>query len=63
VTGSVDRPGRNAVRRSEAGARTITQQQERIEELESLSVGRAVKFAVGQRLRARKAVDEEGTAR
>jgi hypothetical protein len=54
---------RNAKRLSDSRGRTITQQQERIEELESLSVGRAVKFAVGQRLRARKAVDEEGTAR
>jgi hypothetical protein len=42
-------------------ARIVAEQRERIEQLESLGIGRAVKFAVGQRLRARKAIEKKDT--
>jgi hypothetical protein len=58
---SADRRWRQAQALAASRAETVTEQRQRIAELESLGVGRAVKFAVGQRLRARKAPDDQGT--
>ena len=59
-----DRRWRHAQALADSRGEIVARQQERIEELESLGVGRAVRFAVGQRLRARKnaapgTIDEE----
>ena len=61
VRESGDRRWRHAQALADSRGETVAEQRERIEHLESLGVGRAVKFAVGQRLRARKAIDEEDT--
>ena len=58
---SGERRWRQARTLADSRGETVSRQRRRIEELEGLGVGRAVKFAVGQRLRARKAVDEKGT--
>jgi Family of unknown function (DUF6270) len=54
-----DRRWRHAQALADSRGEIVARQKERIEELESLGVGRAVKFALGQRLRARRAIDEE----
>lgn len=51
---------RHADALADSHAATVARQRERIDELEQLSVGRAVKFAVGQRLRTRKTTDKRG---
>jgi hypothetical protein len=55
-----DRRWRHAQALADSRGDTVARQRERIEELERLGVGRAVKFAVGQRLRARRTTNEEG---
>lgn len=57
---SGERLARHAQALADRRGETVSRQRRRIEELETLGVGRAVKFAVGQRLRARKAGDEKG---
>ena len=57
---SGERLSRHAQALADSRGETVSRQRRRIEELETLGVGRAVKFAVGQRLRARKAGDEKG---
>jgi hypothetical protein len=58
---SGDRRWRQARAAADSYADTVAQQRERIDELERLGVGRAVRFAVGQRLRARRTPTDEGT--
>jgi hypothetical protein len=58
---AADRRTRHALALAASRAETVAAQRERIKELESLGVGRAVRFAVGQRLRARRTVDDEGS--
>ena len=55
-----DRRARHAEALADSRAEKVAAQRERIKELESLGVGRAVKFAVGQRIRSRRAVGDEG---
>lgn len=57
---SGERRRRHAQALADSRGRTTAQQQARIDHLESLGVGRAMKFAVGQRLRARRDTEEKG---
>ena len=61
VRESGDRRWRHAKALADSRGEIMAEQRKRIEQLESLGVGRAVKFAVGQRWRTRRATDEEDT--
>jgi hypothetical protein len=58
---SGERRWRQAQAVAEKRGEIVTRQRRRIEELEGLGPARAVKFAVGQRLRARKGAGGKGT--
>jgi hypothetical protein len=61
VRESGDRRWRHAQALADSRGEVVAEQRARIEYLESLGPGRAVKFAIGQRLRARRATNEEDT--